>query len=65
MRQSDADAKKDRAADDCTEYFASESIHVALHQFHDWRIGDRSVAGCARAHAPDMPSSLLRVRQQC
>ena len=51
MGQGDPDAEKDRAADDRPEDFVAESVHVALHQSHDWRIGDRSIAGCARAHA--------------
>jgi hypothetical protein len=51
MGQGDSDAEKDRAADDRPEDFVAESVHVALHQSHDRRIGDTSIACCAGAHA--------------
>lgn len=35
MRQRDADAEEDRAADNRPENLAAESSHVALPQFHD------------------------------
>jgi len=40
MSQGDANAEEDCAADDRTEDFVAESVHLALHQSDDWRIGD-------------------------
>ncbi len=56
MRQSDADAKKDGAADDCAEKFVAESRHVALHQSYDWRLGEQPIVGCAAAHVTGVSS---------
>ncbi len=59
MGQGDADAEKDRAADNRAEDFVADSVHVALHQSHDWRIGDRSIAGCAGAQVTGVSSTRL------
>ena len=59
MGQGDSDAEKNRAADNRADDFVAESVHVALHQSHDWRIDDCPTAQCATAHATDVSSTTL------